>query len=525
MALSGVLNWVNNNWPSKQSIAFYGASFAASAYTGFPSGNIDISLGRFLFRPKAEQKETREALISLLYPKNWAESNWSPTAILLYGHLWDLAGKTAAAANFYLTSDYSALASFATLLPTRWKTSAVATLLFQAAASPAINGHFLFLTPVAIKLAGTLLDVIRIKADIPFLEPWRDRVERIGQWVEALYFARLAVVAFGTAGQFYPILTYLGCSLMLRLMKQQFILHIFDSFAPWKDVIGLAMAAESGLGAFLLSCIQEPTFELNRWIELPSKVDAIEWGNLSSWQENFKQMDALPNLPQQLYDQLHQKLVERSEKFLDTIYGMLHNSDLHGISEGDLRRIYWNKGEAQKHSVNVHRFDLECIRFSLIFFMANLLRLRKQVANNIVTEEQYKKIEDLLYLQTLESIQGEISDKEIPLFDVGARLLTSYRAFHALRYVSDEGVSKFMQREGYSIWLRQMLQKTEQLDVSFPAGRLLISLAVGINYSLPNRAESNPRQVISEEMTTKYLALENRVTLTLAQLIAAVQTS
>jgi hypothetical protein len=525
MALSGVLNWVNNNWPSKQSIAFYGAGFAASAYTGFPSGRIDISLGRFLFRPEAGQKETREALISLLYPKNWAESNWSPTAILLYGHLWDLAGKAAAAAAFYLTSDYSALASFATLLPTRWKTSALATLLFQAAASPAVNGHFLFLTPVVIKLAGTLLDVVRIKADIPFLEPWRDRVEQIGQWVQALYFARLAVVAFGTAGQFYPILTYLGCSLMLRLMKQQFILYFLNLVAPWKDVIGLALAAESGLGAFLLSCMQEPTFELNQWNELPSKVDAIEWGKLSSWQEDVKQMDALPNLPQQLYDQLHQNLVERSEKFLEMIYGMLHNSNLKSISEGDLRCIYWNKGEAQKHFVNVHRFDLESIRFSLIFFMANLLRLRKQVANNDVTEEQYKKIEDLLYLQTLESIQGEIRDEEILFFNVGARLLASYRAVHALKYVSDEDVSQRMQEEGYSYWLYQMLQKTEQLNVSFPAGRLFISLAVGINYSLSSRAESNPRQAISEEMKTKYLGLENRVTLTLAQLTAAVQTS
>jgi hypothetical protein len=227
-------------------------------------------------------------------------------------------------------------------------------------------------------------------------------------------------------------------------------------------------------------------------------------------------------------------LATQVEKFLDTIYaplGRLHFEEF-ALQEKELRTIYWVNGESTSIYHNRSRMHLESIRFSLMLLMTNLIRLHKKLETAIVTEDQCKKIQCLLYLQTLESMKGKTDEREIPCCNIGDDIVSHYRAYHQLKWLKNDEVEAKIGQDSYFDGLRQMLQAVPKMGLIPEIRRLFISLTLGMRYDhtvvpsiettpiLPNVAEPCAR-----DLKEKYASLQQGVTFSLAQIIAAGQTA
>jgi hypothetical protein len=546
MALSSVTSWLVRNCPAKEKLIFFGAGLAANVYLFLPWGDPQISLGRYLIlHPAAAQNGSNESkLIAVLYPQDTiAKSVQAPfRTLFLHGHLWDLIGKVCAATAFYLTSNYSALSSFATLLPARWKTSMVAKALFQAAESPRINGNFLFalhiidLAPVIVKIVQILLDVCRLRQDNISLEPWREKADRVGQWLQSLWFARLALVAFGTAGQFSLILTYMTCQFILRVarMFDGAPMFVFMPNLPWRHIWPLAFSADKAVLAALKALVVGSPDQLEKWMPLSQQIDAMEWGSKESWQLLSRERTQAPWLHGVFREHVYTTLATQVEEFLDTIYAPLRESKFKefALQEKALRTIYWVNGESKIIYHNNPRLQLESIRFSLMLLMTNLIRLHKKLETEIVTEDQCKKIQCLLYLQTLESMKGEIDEREIPCCNIGDDIVSHYRAYHGMKWLNNDEVAAKIGQDPYFDGLRQMLQAVPKMGLIPEIQRLFTSLTFGMRYDytvVPSIETTsivlNVAEPCARDLKEKYASLQQGVTFTLAQIIAVGQTA
>ena len=332
------------------------------------------ALAQYLKIPSCSQEVTSEGTPSIcsLYPN----VNWN----LQKGECFDLACKALAAASLYLTANTSILNSLMALLPTNWKVSQVATQLLQSIASSRFNqsslwtSPVLYLSPVILKLVSLSLSAISKKtAQNLAVELVKNLSEMLSNCLEVLSLLRLSFAClFLSQGNFAMI----GASL-------QIIYHLSKGFYD-------GVFAELGKIHFDL---------------VSQQVESMDFGDVEAWQKLLVMMEQKNLLDEANKKQLDTMIREKMTSYLDGVYLGWDITQLGNFSaqEKTLKQIYGAMGIATK----ICPYPLETMRFSLMMWLANLLRFKG------MDEEQFTTIEMVLFSQAYECMKGYCSLNEL----------------------------------------------------------------------------------------------------------------
>lgn len=551
MATGAVSGVISRNWlPSKQTLIFLGTGLAASVARSMILGDHALALSRYLtLYPQAKQENSDNSkLVALFYPQETISfAVNSPLRFLcVEGHLRDLACKVLAATAFYLTSNYSALASMATLLLSRLKTTVVAQALIQVAESPRLNSnilltlHIIDLAPVIVKLINLGLGIASLNAQgqNAIIEAGKSRTAQVGNWLESLWFARLALVAFSAAGQVYPIFSYIIFACIVQSISGVPIIPL--PIGNLRNIASFTFCAYEAVFASLIPFFQRSSpQQLEMMSDLSNQIETMQWGSQREWGVLKDQMKKSLRVSERLAEHVNFTLVNRVGEYLAQIYAPLCNKtfDTFADQESALRSIYWAQGNSK--FLQFPKFKLEQIRFSLMAFMTNLMRLQQQVQDKTVSVEKSLYIRDLLYLQTLHSIKGAVQENDLLCCNIGKDIRTYYKASHQMEMWSDKKVDEEMKKDPFFEPLRNMLSlvvSNENFSGQIQLLFISLSLFIGTDIDkvpaiekgqseqdpLTQWSSDNACHGIFEQMRRHYPTLQGGPTLTLAQIIASV---
>lgn len=484
-----------------------------------------VALSRYLTsHPAARENNTDESrLVALFYPKEIVSYAIHSPAGFIFSecHLLNLIRKVLVATAFYITSNRSVLTSIAHFLPSSWKTAKAVQTVFRYAESPQLQGsilltlHIIDLMPVWVEICNLGFDLAShyMENKSPPLEFFRAATEQLGHLVEKLWFARLALIAFATAGQFRSVIAYIGfhemefCVEILPVNVQSFVKMsisclpwLFPGYFPWSDIKDLAGCAHTAVWAFLKPYASLPPLKLksmqplsesiqNLWKEqwsAASRKEVVDQLRKAPWLEaawaRFRYGSILPSFNFEKWLPLAQQ-IHRMDMDVQESWEQLER-ELHKDPELDVKvnpHLYEElQTKVEKYLDDVYN-DLVDQKFEK--FAAQEKKLREVYGDNklsFIYENNHPRfnlesirfslmllmanlirlkgsqnlnlpvIYNLLYLQTKECILGDI-EKDWRLMD---DIKSNYEALHPFSNGSREQIAK----ESFFIPLFKMLE-------------------------------------------------------------------